>query len=233
MKTAFGLLLAVCLGTLGCKDDPARSVKVIERPVAPAAPAPRPVRNPAKTTLPVPAPTRVYTKQTPVQDLNWQAEFCPPPAETAGGPSDLTVSGPCQYKQKAQASCEGSKDDFYVAFTRQAKHGATLVTYLNVEAYHGPGTYEQAQMFIAVQSGTKILRWSSDNVNATVGPGEAFVTIPGTQLEAEPMLVDCTRLIGPSSNYQYQCALKADGASAREVAPEVVSGKIQCGESKK
>jgi len=165
--------------------------------------------------------------------LNQQIGDCPPPAEDSPGPSSLIGEGPCQFEQKAQVSCEGSKDDFYAAFTRTAKNGATLVTYINVENYHGPGEYEGAQMFVALQSGTSIVRWSSDTVHATVGADEAFVDLPTTRLDAEPMLLDCSRLISASTNYQYQCAVRSATTSEIMNAPEVVSGKLQCGEHAK
>ena len=127
---------------------------------------------------------------------NSRLDFCPPPAEDSTGPSHLIANGPCGFEHRGAASCESLPDDFIVALTRKALHGSTLVIFLNVERYHGPGAYDGAQMFETVQSGTGIHRWSSDSVHATVGPGEAFVTFPETRLEEEPMLMGCTALIG-------------------------------------
>jgi hypothetical protein len=138
------------------------------------------------------------------------------------------ANGPCRFEQTGLVNCEGSPDDYYAAFTRQAKGGATMVTYINVEQYHGPGTYDGAQMFVTVQSGTTILRWSSDNVHATVGPGEAFVDVPMTQLDAEPTLLDCSVVLSQATNYQYQCARRSNEKVAIASDPEIVSGKLQC-----
>ena len=119
-------------------------------------------------------------------------------------------------------------DDFYAALTRKAKDGATLVIYLNVENYHGPGSYDGGQLFLAVQKGTVIHRWSSDTVRATVGPGQAFVTLPATRLELEPTLTDCSILIGPASNYLFQCSGLGNPKEAIPDPDEVISGKLQC-----
>jgi hypothetical protein len=61
-----------------------------------------------------------------------------------------------------------------------------------------------------------------------VGPGEAFATISEAKLEAEPMLVDCNRVIGPDTNYQYDCGGRTDEKTPLESTFEVVSGKLQC-----
>jgi hypothetical protein len=157
-------------------------------------------------------------------------ELCPPPDEDSPGPSNFIANGPCGFQQRGAVGCEAAPDDFYVALTRKAKQGATLVVYLNVENYRGPGSYGGAQMFVTVQGGTAIHRWSSDVVHATVAPGGAFVTIPPKRLEGEPALYECTQLLGPKTNYQYQC-----GVRSMEIdrTVEVVSGVLQCAESPK
>jgi hypothetical protein len=114
-----------------------------------------------------------------------------------------------------------------VAVTRKAKQG-TLVTFINVENYHGPGNYGGSQIFVAMQNGTTIHRWSSDTMATTVGPGEAFLNMPTTRLALEPTLKDCSSLIGPATEYQYQCGGLDYTKSAIDKAEEVVSGKLQC-----
>jgi hypothetical protein len=154
---------------------------------------------------------------------------CPPPPEQQSvGPSSLTATGPCAFEQRAAATCESSIDDFVVALTRKANNGATLVLHVNFEHYHGPGTYDDARMFVAVQDGKSLSRWSNDRARITVGPDEAFVVLPDTRLAAEPMFVDCSRVIGPDTNYQPNCAGQTSAKTPLEGTIEVVSGKLQC-----
>jgi hypothetical protein len=195
--TILGLLLAAC------GEDPARSVKIVSRQPAPVTTVFTPPRGPDRNLIP---------------------EFCPPP-EDSPGPGSFVAKGPCEFQQRAPVSCEATGDDLIVAVPRKAKNGATLVIYLNVEHYRGPGVYDGAQIFVAVESGEIIYRWSSDEVRATVGPDEAFVALSRTQLDQEPVRVACSRLINSESNYTYQCAATAD---AIESAAEIVSGKLQC-----
>lgn len=262
MKRA--LLSLVCIMSVGCSDDPARSVKIVDRKPAPTtvssippsvpqqnvladpclpavqgssvtcggAPA-RPARIAARHSAPVasaaaPSPVRQAAVSQAPAPQGLLSEFCPPPAEDSSGPSSFVAEGPCEFLHRAPVACESLQDDFIVGVTRKAKNGSSLVIYINVEKYHGPGAYDGAQLFVAVQSGTAIHRWSSDNVNATVGPGEAFVSFRRTELEREPLLIECSRLIGPESNYQYQCAGTSDSATAIDNAPEVISGELQC-----
>ncbi len=246
MKSA--ALTALCLCTLACKEDPARSVKIVPRPAVsapaqsppaesaqsvPAQPAPPPAVKPkpesteARVAHP-PKPAPAPAKATPIAELPPQIEFCPPAAEDSTGPGTFIATGPCRFEQKTLVSCEGSPDDYYAAVTRQAKQGATLVTYVNVENYKGPGTYDGTQMFVTVQSGSTILRWSSDNVHATVSLGETYVDIPMTRLDAEPTLLDCTILLGKSTNYQYQCGKRSTEKIAIASDPLTVSGRLAC-----
>src|SRR5262249_46236343 len=129
---------------------------------------------------------------------------------------------PCAFEQRAAVSCEALADDFIVVATRPAKNGATIMIYINVEKYTGPGEYTEAQMFVGVQDKQNIWRWSSDNVNITVGKDEAFSELPPTKLEAEPMLVHCT---GPMNNYQ--CEGRGD-EPAFEKTIVTISGRLQC-----
>ncbi len=103
-----------------------------------------------------------------------------------------------------------------------------MVAFINVEQYHGPGSYEGSQIFVALQNGTTIHRWSSDTVSTVVGPGEAFLDISKAHLELEPTLQDCSKLIGPSTGYQFQCGERGNSNPAGDKADEVVAGKLQC-----
>lgn len=224
MKGAAFLVVIACLGTIGCSEDPARSVKIAARPQHPAAASAAPVST-----------THIAKVSKPprIPDPGWHPDFCPPPAEGSEGPSTLSASGPCEFEHRSAVSCESIGDDFIVALTRKARNGATLVVYLNVEQYHGPGTYDGGQMFIAVEGGSTIYRWSSDAVKTTVGAGEAFAELPSTRLEGEAMLLGCTSMIGPSTNYQYQCDPARDAPLAIDKTVEIVSGKLQCRQVKK
>ncbi len=201
------ILAGIALVLAGCSDDPARSVRIFSLALAPVTTVYTPPRGPERNLIP---------------------EFCPP-AEDSSGPGAFGAKGACQFQRREPVNCEALADDFIVAVTQKAKNGALLVIYLNVEHYHGPGVYDAAQLFLAVEGGDSIYRWSNDNMRATVGPAEAFVTLPETQLAQEPMHVVCSRLIGPESNYTYQCAASSRVNPGIDGVPEIVSGRLQCG----
>ena len=141
----------------------------------------------------------------------------------------MTVSGPCSFEHQSAVKCESAGDDFIIGLVRKALHGATMVFYINVENCRGPGSYGEAQTFVALESGKAIYRWSNDYAHATVGPDEAYLDLSETRLEEEPMLVDCSRMIGPASNFQYQCA-PSNHFEERHKAPEILSGRLMCEE---
>lgn len=258
------LVIFSCLLTLACQEDPARSVKIIQRPEQPtnpvtesptasvAAPAtpPAAVAAAASTDAPAPTTTRppalsraaaalpaapaagAVVTSSRVVVPNWRPEFCPPPDEDLPGQGSLTASGPCPFQQQEAVSCEALQDDFYVAVTRKALLGATLVLYFNVENYRGPGAYKETQMLMAVQNDKTIYRWSNDYARVTVGPGETYVDLPETRLDGEPVLFDCSRLIEPASNYQYQCAGRGSAMAAIGATAEILSGRLQCGKAR-
>jgi len=212
------IAIVMCWGAVACDQDPARSVKIVARPPASASAAA------------VPPDTA-----TPPRLTEWRLEACPPPPEDLPGPSaaraPLAVTGPCAFEHRGAVSCESTGDDFIIAFTRKAGRGATLVIYLNVETYHGPGSYDGAQMFVEVEDGTSIYRWSNDNFPITVGPGEKFAVLATTaRLDAEPLLVNCAGRVGPQSNWLYDCEGRSD-ASAIENTTEAVSGTLWCDEA--
>ena len=86
---------------------------------------------------------------------------CPPPPEASPGPSDFTAAGPCTFKHRGAVVCEALDDDFLVTLSRKAAGGATLMVYINVENYHGPGDYRDAQIFLGLQDKFNIYRWSA------------------------------------------------------------------------
>ncbi len=205
MTRSSALAIVACLAAIACDEDPARSVKIVARPPATA--------GSVETPPSVVGPSRT---------AEWRPEACPPPPEDSPGPSSLTVTGPCAFQHRGAVSCEPIADDFYISMSRKAARGATLMVYINVEKYHGPGSYDGAQMFVGVQDKTSIYRWSSDTIAITVGPGEEFAVLPTTRLDAEPVLIDCT---GPMTNFQ--CGGRGD-APAFESTTEVVSGTLRC-----
>ena len=231
------LVLVACLAATGCDQDPARSVKIVPRPPAPAGSvvAPPGAAGPSGSTDPAPPVKSVARAPAatgsvvappgaagPSSIAEWRTEACPPPPEAAPGPSSLIVTGPCAFQHRGAFTCESLADDFYISMSRKALRGATLMVYINVENYKGPGNYDGAQIFVGVQDKTFIYRWSSDTLAITVGPDEEFAVLPTARLDAEPVLIDCT---GPMTNFQ--CGGRGDLA-AFESTTEVVSGTLRC-----
>ena len=170
--------------------------------------------------------SRSSAEVEPAVATDWRHLGCPPPAEASAGPSDFTAAGPCTFKHRGAVACEALDDDFLVTLSRKAAGGATLMVYINVEQYHGPGDYRDAQIFLGLQDRFNIYRWSSDKLNITVGSGQQSVTLPATSLEAEPLFTNCT---GPMTNFQCQ---GRDFAVEFLKTREVVSGTLQCGTRK-
>ena len=236
MKWSTLWLLSACLAAASCDRDPARAIKIPvgEARTAPAAAPPPPAAAPSADGPAAPAaqiqPAAAPPPQSgasrgtlPPADGKWHPQGCPPPPETSPGPGTFTATGPCAFQHHAIVTCEAAIDDFILTMARPAANGALLMVYINVEKYTGPGTYDQAQMFVGVQDKTSIYRWSSDEVSITVGADQKFAQLPPTKLESEPMLVDCT---GPMLNYQ--CAGRTD-SSPIDHTEEVVSGTLMCG----
>lgn len=109
------------------------------------------------------------------------------------------MTGACAFEHKGSFTCEALGDDLYISVSRRAAHGGTLMAFVNVEQYKGPGRYKNAQMFVSVQDKSTIYRWSSDEIDIEVGPDVEYAVLPTSRLEAEPLLVECT---GPMNNYQ-------------------------------
>jgi len=216
MKGSKFLAIVVCLVLVACDEDPARKVKVIARPGMPGVSAVPSTPALQAVTAPPDDPS--------LGDPKRLLEFCPSTAETSSAAGLFMTVGSCAFQQREPVICNSLQDDFLVAFTRRAEHDANLVVYLNVEFYHGPGSYDHVEMFETLQSGENIYRWSNDRARATVGPGETFLTVPETELEAEPMLMNCTNTLGPATNYQFQCGRRGPAM----LASVTFSGKLQC-----
>jgi hypothetical protein len=177
---------------------------------------------PAARANPATAPAKKGAAQ-PSGSKEWHPDVCPIPPEGARGPSSLEVTGPCAFRHSGTFTCEARGDDFYISATRKAARGSTLMVYINVERFKGPGEYKDAQMFVSVYEKRNIYRWSNDSVRLTVADDLGFAVLPTTRLEAEPLLlVDCT---GPMNNFF--CASAAEHP-AYTVTAVVAAGKLKC-----
>jgi len=216
-----------------------KSAKTREQPAATLAarssPAPVPVKEPATAKPAATVPKAAASEPVPPGPVaaaddaaqpaakDWRPAACPPPPEAdAQGPSNFVVTGPCAFEHHGKFACEGFADDFYISTTRKGANGATLMVYINVEGYKGPGDYKRAQIFVAAQDKMNIYRWSSDSVAITIAPNQEFALMPTTRLPAEPLLVNCT---GPMNNYQ--CGGRGEHEQLLASA-EVVGGKLYC-----
>jgi hypothetical protein len=250
MRRARAIVAGACLVAAACDEDPARSMKIVPRPPAAVSPASvgvaavtpaaaRPAETPPRATGPAPGMQAARSSGTagrppgtgassssaevePAAATDWRQPGCPPPPEASSGPSTFTAAGPCAFRHRGAVACEALYDDFLVTLSRKAAGGVTLMVYINVEKYHGPGDYRDAQIFLGLQDKFNIYRWSSDTLNITVGSGEQSVTLPATSLEAEPLFTNCT---GPITNFQCQ---GRGFATEFLKTREVVSGTLRC-----
>ncbi|HKC83612.1 MAG TPA: hypothetical protein VKD46_06410, partial [bacterium] len=90
------------------------------------------------------------------------------------------------FRQEGAMECTSTTDDFIVQMTRPAAGKAKLLIYVNVEKYHGPDSYDGAEMLVGVQDGEQNFRWFSDALHVTVAPGEKFVELASAGLQALP-----------------------------------------------
>ena len=160
MTMRASIVLALSITALGCKPDPAKSVKIV-------APAPAP-----------PAPQAVLPA--------WQPDFCALPPEDSAGSSNFVAKGKCAFHHEGNAKCRGLTDDFHVMVVRKAAAQATVSVYINVEHYHGAGQYAGAQMFLTFQNGENYYYWGGDSLHITVTPRERAVVLTPYKLEAQP-----------------------------------------------
>ena len=176
------------------RHAPAPVAGGVEAPGPPSVPGRQP--PPAGAGAPLPpagsdAPAPVGTGTPPpaspqVPEWQWRPELCPPPPEPAGGPGTLVASGACAFRQQGAVGCTTLPDDLILETSRPAARGATLIIYVNVEKYHGPGKYEDGQMLVSVQDAIGLYRWRSDSVRVTVGEDGRFADLETTRLESLP-----------------------------------------------
>jgi hypothetical protein len=159
----------VCITIFGCDADPARSVRIIPRPIGsmkPRAPQQAP-------SVPVP---------------KWRPNLCPPPPESTRGPGTLVATGDCNFEHHGFVECSALGDDFIFGIDRPSAKGSTISIFVNVEGYHGPDKYDYAQILVSVSDAKGYFRWRSFELSITVGEGEKFVKLESTHLE--PLLTD-------------------------------------------
>ncbi len=149
---------------------------------------------------------------------------CPPPPETKKGPSSITATGPCAFELTGEATCSAEYDDLLLEVARPgAKKGTELMFFINVERYVGPKLYKPPNdMWVSLKDGAKMYRWSTNQYEATVGPGSKYVTFKDVRLEAEPILTGC---VGPQTNYQCD---GRDEDNRFMTTTAIVSGTIYC-----
>ena len=149
---------------------------------------------------------------------------CPPPPETRpGGPSSIKATGPCAFELTGEAECSAEFDDFLLSVTRPGKNSTELMLFINVERYVGPRVYKAPNdMWVSLKDGSKMYRWSTNQFEATVGPGSKYVTFKDVHLEAEPILTGCT---GPQTNYQ--CDGREDDNRFMTTSA-IVTGTLYC-----
>jgi len=179
--TLCGRVLAVgFIGLFGCEPDPARSVKVATRSSSSRSTTSSPPQRAVATEG---AASQAKTLAGVPFEFQWRPDLCPPPPEPLRGPSTFEAKGACNFHQRSAVECTSVADDFLVEISRPAAHGATLVIFVNVENYHGPGKYDGGQMLVSVQDPKGLYRWRSDQVTITVGEGEKFAVLAPTRLE--------------------------------------------------
>jgi hypothetical protein len=168
---------------------PASSEKPAAAPVAgerssgtagPAATSKKPDTASSPAVIPAAAPP------APIPDFQWRPHLCPPPPEPSPGPSTLVVKGACAFRHQGATKCSSSKDDFYVEMRRPGARDSTMLVYVNVEGYKGPGKYDKAEMLIGVHAPIYVYRWFSDEVQVTVAEDEKSVEIQPLRMEPLP-----------------------------------------------
>ena len=154
---------------------------------------------------------------------SWQPPGCPAPAGGPKGQTKMKVGGPCEADWSVDANCENEIDDLTFTSRRKVKDGAEMVVYINVERYAGAGVYKPPNdVYVSVMKDKSIWRWSSNDFEATIGPGSRYVEVKNIKLEPELLLVGCT---GPQTNYQ--CDGRGDDAK-HMASITTLSGTLFC-----
>jgi len=131
----------------------------------------------------------------------WSRSLCETKAEEpfVGEPSSLTVSGECNFEQREPFHCRAMDDDFYTVSRRPLLGDNRLVTlYMNVEHFHGPGTYDENEVNYWIGEGANLYRWTNKRGSVTLEADPTAIAsdkdsggvrgwdLPETVLQAEP-----------------------------------------------
>jgi hypothetical protein len=103
---------------------------------------------------------------------------------TPGRSSNLAISGGCTLQELLPVSCTIAVDDFYAVIHRTLTGGRVFYMTLNVETYRGPGSFHNAQLYLEVEGGGVLARWTNLRVDATVTSSH-LVTLTGARLTPE------------------------------------------------
>lgn len=115
--------------------------------------------------------------QPPLTDCN------PAPEATDSTASDLRFDGPCSFVETQGVQCVNRTDDFYAYISRRLPDYAQLSALVNVEKYHGPGTYtKNSVVFVQVARHGVLYEWRQDSATLTVSDGGNKVLVTGTSL---------------------------------------------------
>jgi hypothetical protein len=157
MKRVAALLSVVLALVTACSGGSSR----------PPASAPSTSLEPLPTTSPLPLP-------------------CPVPDDAGSTGSKLVFTGACPFAAPALVPCPNNRqnvDDYYIRFTRKMSRELTIYVSMNVERYHGPGTYSgTTAIIVEIPSGTTIYEWSTSTGSVTVDSNGTSGSIPRTPL---------------------------------------------------
>ena len=153
----------------------------------------------------------------------WHPPGCPAGAGGPKGQTKMKIGGPCEADWTTDADCENEIDDLTFTARRKVKDGAEMIVYINVERYAGAGRYKPPNdVYVSVMKDKTIWRWSSNDFEATIGPGSKYVEVTNVRLEPELLLVGCS---GPQTNYQ--CDGRGDDPK-HMAAITTLSGTLYC-----
>jgi len=105
------------------------------------------------------------------------------PEPSAQPSTALTFSGACAFDHTSKAQCVVRVDDFYLYIDRKMANSDRLAAYINVEKYHGPGTYtKNSVVSLQVVHGGQLYIWEQNAATLTVAPDGRSVTVPSATL---------------------------------------------------
>jgi hypothetical protein len=110
---------------------------------------------------------------------------CRPAPDTVSAGSHFVFAGPCAFTVASAVRCVHRADDFYAYITRRLPHGFGLSVIINVEKYHGPGTYRDVtEVYMQVIKGLDLFAWGQRTATATVAEDERHLTLEPLEARA-------------------------------------------------